>query len=60
MFLGIIRNTEDWSVRPKKVKTKSKSKVGAVHGITEGEKRCISKERGPITKEITGGGSHAG
>ena len=52
MFLSIIYSTKDCSVHPKKLKTKSKSKVGAVHGMTEGEKRRISKEMGPITKEI--------
>ena len=53
MFLGIIRGTEDWNVRPKKLKTKRpKSKLVAAHGMTEGEKRRFMKETSPMTKEI--------
>ena len=38
---------------PKNLKTKkSKSKLGAAHGMTEGKKRHLSKEIGPMTKEI--------
>ena len=48
MFLGIIRSTQDWMVHPKKLKTKSNPKVGVVHGITEGEKRRLSKETRPV------------
>ena len=52
MYLGIIRGTDDWSVPPQKLKTKkSKSKLGAAHGMTEGEKRRLMKETGPVTKE---------
>ena len=53
MYLGINRGTNDWSVSPKKLKTKkSKPKLGAAHGMTEGEKRRLMKEIGPVTKEI--------
>ena len=53
MFLGIIRGTEDWDVHPKKLKSKkSKSKLDAVHGMTEGEKQRLMKETGPVTKEV--------
>ena len=53
MFLGIIRGTEDWDVRPEKLKAKRpKSKLVAAHGMTEGEKRRLMKETGPETKEI--------
>ena len=53
MFLGIIRGTDDWDVRPKKLNSKkSKSKLGAAHGMTEGEKRRLMKETGPVTKEV--------
>ena len=53
MYLGIIRDTYDWSVPPQKLKTKkSKSKLGAAHGMTEGEKWHLIKETGPVTKEI--------
>ena len=37
MFLGIIRATADQNVPPKKSKTKSKARAGAVHGVTEGK-----------------------
>ena len=38
---------------PKKLKMrKSKSKLGAAQGMTEGEKRRLSKEIVPMTKEI--------
>ena len=53
LYLGIIRGTDDWSVPPKKLKTKkSKSKLGAAHGMTEGEKWRLMKEAGSVTKEI--------
>ena len=52
MFLGIIRATADQNVPPKKIKTKSKARAGAVHGVTEGEKRRIAKEIGPVTKDV--------
>ena len=53
MYLGIICGTDDWSVPPKKLKTKkSKSKLGAAHGMIEGEKRRLMKETGSVTKEI--------
>ena len=53
MYLGIIRGTDDWSVPPKKLKTKtSKSKLAVAHGMTEGEKQRLMKETGPVTKEI--------
>ena len=54
MYLGIIRGTDDWNVPPQKLKTKkSKSKLGTAHGMTEGEKRRLMKETGPVTKEIS-------
>ena len=52
MFLGIIRATADQNVPPKKSKTKSKARAGAVHGVTEGEKRRLAKETGPVTKDV--------
>ena len=53
MYLGIIRGTDDWSVPPQKLKTKkSKSKLGAAHGMTKSEKRRLMKETGPVTKEV--------
>ena len=53
MYLGIIHGTDCWSVPPKKLKTKKfKSKLGAAHGMTEGEKRRLMKETSPVTKEI--------
>ena len=52
MFLGIIRAAVDQNVPPKKIKTKSKARVGEVHGVTEGEKRRIAKEAGPVTKDV--------
>ena len=54
MYLGIIRGTDDWSVPPQKLKAKkSKSKLGTAHGMTEGEKRRLMKETGPVTKEVS-------
>ena len=50
MFLAFIRGTEDWTMPLKKRKTKTKSKLGAVHGMTEGEKRRLAKETSPVTK----------
>ena len=48
MYLCVLRATE----LPNKPKKKPKSKAGAAKGMTEGEKRRMSKETGPITKEI--------
>ena len=40
-------------MHPKKLKSKkSKSKLGAAHGMTEGEKRRLIKETGLVTKEV--------
>ena len=53
MFLGIIHGTNDWDVGPKKLKTKkSRPKLGATHGMTEGKKQRLSKKTSPMTKEI--------
>ena len=51
MFLGMIRATES-QISEKKVKSKSKSRAGATHGITEGEKRRLSKETGPVKVDL--------
>ena len=51
MFLAFVKGTEDWTVQCRKKKTKTKSKAGAVHGMTEGEKRRLAKEIGLVTKE---------
>ena len=48
MFLCVIKANTD----PKTCWTKSRSKAGAAKGLTEGEKRRIAKETGPITKEV--------
>ena len=49
MFLAFVRGTVDWTIQLKK--TKTKAKAGAAHGMTEGEKRRLAKETGPVTKE---------
>ena len=51
MFLAFVRGTADFTVQLKKKKSKTKSKAGAAHGVTEGEKRRLSKETGPVTSE---------
>ena len=51
MFLGMIRATE-FQIPTKKTKTKSKSRAGAAHGMTEGEKRRLSKETGPVKVDL--------
>ena len=51
MFLGMIRATE-FQMPAKKMKSNSKSKAGATHGMTEGEKRRLSKETGPIKMDL--------
>ena len=51
MYLAFVRGTEDWTMQPRKKKIKTKSKAGAAHGMTEGERRRLSKETGPVTKE---------
>lgn len=53
IFQGIIYSTEDWSMHPKKLKTKSKSKAGAVRGMTRGEKERLSEETEPVNTEIS-------
>ena len=61
MVLGIICGTEDWDVPRKKLKTKRpKSKLIAAHGMTEGEKRRLVKETGPVTKEVLAGNCDRG
>ena len=53
MFLGIICGTYDWDVHPKMLKTKkSISKLGVAHGMIESKKWHLSKEIGPMTKEV--------
>ena len=51
MFLGMIRAT-DTQIPAKKVKTKSKSRAGAMQGMIEGEKRWKSKETGSIKTDV--------
>ena len=48
MFLCVLKATDC----PGNVQKKRKTKAGAVHSMTEGEKRRISKETGPIKKDI--------
>ena len=50
MFLGMIR-----AVEPNKKMKKSRSKAGAMHGMTEGEKRRMSKETGPVKVDLQSG-----
>ena len=57
MYLGIIRGIDDFSMQLKQTKPKtktkrSKPKLASTHGITEGEKRHLMKETGPVTTEI--------
>ena len=47
MFLCVLKATE----LPQK-KKRPKSKAGAARGMTEGEKRKISKETGPVKEEV--------
>ena len=55
-ILGIIRGIDDFDMQLKQTKDKNKRsrpKLGAsTHGMTEGEKRRLMKETGPVTKEI--------
>ena len=51
MFLGMIRATET-QIHAKKVKSKSKTRAGAAHGMTEGEKRRLSKETSPVKVDL--------
>ena len=51
MFLGMIRAV-DTQIPMKKIKTKSKSRAGAMQGMTEGEKRRKSKETGPTKADV--------
>ena len=48
MYLCVLRATE----HPMGQRKRPKSKAGAAHGMTEGEKRRLSKETGPVTKEV--------
>ena len=57
MYLGIIRGIEDFDMQLKQTKTKTKTKrsrpkLATAHGMTEGEKRRLMKETGPVTTEI--------
>ena len=55
MYLGIIRGIDDFSMQLKQPKTKtrrSRPKLSTTHGMTEGEKRHLMKETGPVTTEI--------
>ena len=55
MYLGIIRGIDDFDMQLKQTKTKTKRsrpRLASTHGMTEGEKRRIMKETGPVTKEI--------
>ena len=47
----MIRASE-YQIPAKKPKTKSKSKAGAAHGMTEGEKRRLSKETSPVKVDL--------
>ena len=56
MYLGIIRGIDDFDMQ---LKQRQKQKPRdqdpswlSTHGMTEGEKRRIMKETGPVTKEI--------
>mgnify|MGYP007058675602 CR=1 FL=1 len=48
MYLCVLRATEF----PHEKKKRPRSKVGATHGMTEGEKRKIAKETGPVTQDV--------
>ena len=57
MYLGIIRGIEDFDMQLKQMKPKTKTKrsrpkLATMHGMTEGEKRRLMKETGPVTTEI--------
>ena len=57
MYLGIIRGIDDFSMQLKQTKPKTKTKrsrpkLASTHGMTEGEKRRLMKETGPVTIEI--------
>ena len=55
MYLGIIRGIDDFSMQLKQTKTKTKRsrpKLAMTHGMTEGEKRRLMKETGPVTTKI--------
>ena len=57
MYLGIIRSIDDFDMQLKQTKTKTKTKrsrpkLATAHGMTEGEKRRLMKEIGPVTTEI--------
>ena len=55
MYLGIIRGIDDFNMQLKQMKSKTKTKrsrpkLATVHGMTEGEKRHLMKETGPVIK----------
>ena len=57
MYLGIIRGIDDFDMQLKQTKPKTKTKrsrpkLATAHGMTEGEKRRLMKETGPVTTEI--------
>ena len=47
MYLCVLRATE----LPVENKKKPRSKAGAARGMTEGERRRLSKETGPVTQD---------
>ena len=49
MYLCVLRATE---LLVEKKRKRPRSKAGAAHGMTEGEKRRISKETGPVTQDV--------
>ena len=51
MFLGMIRATHS-QIPAKKPKSKSKPRAGGAHVMTEGEKRWLSKEIGPVKVDL--------
>ena len=57
MYLGIICGINDFDMQLKETKTKTKTKrsrpkLATMHGMTEGEKRRLMKETGPVTTEV--------
>ena len=48
MYLCVLKATEF----PIEKKKRPRSKVGATRGMTEGEKRKLSKETGPVTQDV--------
>ena len=48
MYLCVLRATEF----PHEKKKRPRSKVGATRGMTEGKKRKIAKETGPVTQDV--------